>query len=95
MLTKLSLESFNNSSNDIDKLLEICDNTLDIFAPRKKKYLQGKNIPFMNKNLVNAHRKWSHLKNKFLKHRTEANRVCYNKQRNFCVNLLKKTKKDY
>ena len=27
--------------------------------------------------------------------RAEANRVCYSKQRNFCVSLLRKTKKDY
>ena len=52
-------------------------------------------MPFMNKNLVNAHRKRTRLRNKFLKNRTESNRVSYNKQRNFCVSLLRKTKKDY
>ena len=36
-------------------------------------------MPFINKNLVNTHRK----------------RVCYNRQHNLCVNLLRKTKKDY
>ena len=49
----------------------------------------------MNKNLVNAHRKRTRLRNKFLKNRTESKRVYYNKQRNFCVCLLRKTKKDY
>ena len=39
LLTKLSLDNFNNSSNDINKFLETCNNTLDIFAPHKKKYL--------------------------------------------------------
>ena len=34
---------------------------------------------FMSKNLVNAHRKQTRLRNKFLKNRTETNRVCYNK----------------
>ena len=52
-------------------------------------------MPFMSKNLVNAHRKWSRLRNKFLRDRAETNRVCYNKQRNFYVNLLRKNKKDY
>ena len=33
LLTKLSFENFNNSSNCIDKFLEITVNTLDIFAP--------------------------------------------------------------
>ena len=52
-------------------------------------------MPFINKNVVNAHRKRTRLRNKFLKNRTESNRVSYNKQRNFCVSLLRKTKKDY
>ena len=44
----------------------------------------------MNKNLVNAYRERTRLGNKFLKNRIEANRVSYNKQRNFCVNLVRK-----
>ena len=75
LLTKLSLENVNTSSNGIKKLQEICVNTLDMFAPRKKKYLQRNNMPFMSKNLVNAHRKRTHLRNKFLKNRTEINRA--------------------
>ena len=52
-------------------------------------------MPFMNKILDNAHRKQTRLRNTFLKNRTEPNRVSYNKQRNFCVSLLRKAKKDY
>ena len=47
-------------------------------------------MPFISKNLVNAHRKQTRLRNKFLKNKPESNRVCYNKQRNFCVSLLRK-----
>ena len=78
-----------------NEFLGICINTLDVFAPRMKIYLRGKKMPFTNKNLVNAHRKRAHLRNNFLKNITENNRVCYSKQRDFCVNLLRKTKKDY
>ena len=35
------------------------------------------------------------LKNKYNKNRTGENWDSYKKQRNFCVNLLRKTKKDY
>ena len=49
----------------------------------------------MKKNLVNAHRRRTHLRNKFRKNRTESNRVSYNKQRNFCVSLLRGAKKNY
>ena len=50
---------------------------------------------FMSKNLVNAQRKWTRLRNKYLKNRTETDRVYYNKQHIFGVNLLRKTKKYY
>ena len=61
---KLSSENFTNSSNAINKFLEIFVflETLDIFAPRKKKYLRESNMPFMNKSLVNAHRKRTRLR---------------------------------
>ena len=42
LLTKLLLENFSNSSNNINDFLEICVNTLGTFAPLKKKYLWGK-----------------------------------------------------
>ena len=44
------MENFNNRSNDIHKFLETSVNTLDIFPPRKKKYLLGINMLFMSKN---------------------------------------------
>ena len=95
LTTKLSLKNLNNNSIGSNKFMEICVNTLDIFALRKEKFLLGNNIPFMNKNLVNAHSKRTHLRNKFLENRTETYRVCYNKQHNFCAILLRKTKKYY
>ena len=51
LLTKLSLESFNNSSNGINRFLEIGVKTPEIFAPRKKIYLRGNSMPFMKKKL--------------------------------------------
>ena len=56
MLSKLSLENFNNSGNVINKFLEISVNTLDIFPSCKKKYLRKQKMPFMNKKFVNAHK---------------------------------------
>ena len=37
----------------------------------------------------------SKLRNDFLKNKSEESRVKYTKQRNYCVSLLRKTKKDY
>ena len=35
------------------------------------------------------------FRNKFLKNPTDLNKILYNKQRNYCVSLLKKEKKEY
>ena len=52
-------------------------------------------MPFMSKNLVNAQRKWTRLRNKYLKNRTETDKIYYNKQCIFGVNFLRKKKYYY
>ena len=52
-------------------------------------------MPFMNKSLSRAFMRRRQLRNTYLKKRSETNRLTYAKQRNFCVSLLRKTKKDY
>ena len=52
-------------------------------------------IPFITKDLSKAIMKRSRLRNNFLKNRTEQNKTLYTKQRNYCVSLLKKSKKKY
>ena len=37
----------------------------------------------------------SRLRNKFLREITNESKIAYNKQRNICVNLSRKTKRDY
>ena len=49
----------------------------------------------MNKNLSKAFMHRSKLKNKFNKNPSEINKDLYRKQRNYCVNLVKKKKKKY
>ena len=48
---------------------------LDKFAPRRKKYSRGNNMPFMNKLLSRAHMKRTRLRNGYLKKRSEQNRI--------------------
>ena len=52
-------------------------------------------MPFMNKSLCRAHMKRTRLRNCYLKKRSEQNRLSSVKQSNYCVSLLRKTKKDY
>ena len=66
---------------------------LNLYAPLKTKVVRGNNAPFMSKEIRKAmHR--SRLKHNFNKYRNEENRRHYKKQRNFCVSLVRKGKKD-
>ena len=67
----------------------------DKFASRKKKYSRVSNMPFMNKLLSRGHMKRTRLRNRYLKKRSEQNILFHVKQRNYCVFLSRKTKKDY
>ena len=81
------------NDNRFSGFFDICRTTLDQHAPRKKKYAKGNHMPFINKTLSKEIMKRTKLRNKFLKDRTEENRSRYASQRNYCVSLLKKTKK--
>ena len=69
--------------------------TLNSFAAIKKKYAPGNQMPFMTKNLSKEIMTRSRLRNKYLKHKTEENRLLYTQQRNKWVSLLRKTKVNY
>ena len=64
-------------------------------APMKEKYVRANNASFMNKALCKAIMNRSRAKNKFLKLPNDINKANYKKQRNYCVNLLRKEKKNY
>ena len=61
----------------------------------KQKYLRANQGRFMTKDLHKAIMQRSRLRNKFLRDRTDISREEYKKQRNLCVSLLKKAKKDH
>jgi len=65
------------------------------YASKKKRYLRANHSLFMNKCLEKEIMKRSRLRNKFLKNPTPENKVAYNKQRNYCLTLSRKTKKEY
>ena len=69
--------------------------TLKSFAPIKKKYARGNQMPFMTKNLSKEIMTRSRLRNKYLKYKTEENRLFYTQQRNKCVSPLRKIKINY
>ena len=78
-----------------DEYVSLLMGIFDKHAPLKTKYIRANDQPFMTKGLRKEHMKRSRLKNKYLKNRTETNKLAYNKQRNLCVNFLKKVKSTY
>ena len=95
-LKKIFAQNLGNSCNqDVDDFLISCNKIQDQYAPQKKKYVRGNHSPFINKNLSEAIMLRTKLRNIFLKNRTEENKDRYTKQRNLCVTLLRKSKREY
>ena len=69
--------------------------TLNKHAPLKKRYIRANNSPFMNEDLCKAIMVRSRLRNKFLKLKTDDVWNAYRIQRNFCVSLLRDTKRNF
>ena len=84
---------FNNI--DYDNFIKTFLTVLDKHAPIKKKYLRANHANFVTKQLRKAIMKRSKLRNDFLKDRNDASQSAYRKQRNLCVTLLRKAKKQY
>ena len=61
----------------------------------KKKYLRANQGEFMTNKLNKAIMTRSRLRNKYLKVKSAEWKIAYDKQRNYCVNLFRRTKKNY
>ena len=99
---KFSNELFRNDILQAQTLTETKENVqtniVNIFnehTPLKKRYVRANQAPFMNKKLNKEIMTRSCLTNKFFKTKTDANRKAYNKQRNYCVSLLRREKKSF
>ena len=72
-----------------------CKEAFDIRVPIKHKYLRSNQSPFMNKEISKAIMNRTRLRNRFLRTRCIGDKEAYNKQRNYCVSLIRKTKQQY
>ena len=93
---ELNNEILNININNAE-LVEFTSTVLSVLdkpAPMKRKYIRANNSVFMRKELRAAIMQRSKLRPKFLKKRTNDSKHLYNRQRNPCISLLRKTKKD-
>ena len=88
----INLDNTNKETLQYDEIKDIFMNVLDWHAPMKKKVVRGNNAPFMNKVLSKAFMHRTKLKNQY---NNEKNKNLYKRQRNYCVNLLRKEKRKY
>ena len=84
-----------SDSPSLDLYVDICIRALDIYNPRKKKYLRANNSPFINKAISKVVMDCTRLRNMFLKNRSAENKLVYNGQKIYCVSLTHKSKRDY
>ena len=87
----------NNTLKNIsfDNFQNISANIFERHAPIKEKYIRNNQSHFITKDIRKAIMTRTRLKNKFRKEDTEENKKAYNKQRNYCLKLVRKTKKDF
>ena len=78
----------NIGHSDFDLYKEVFLSILNKHAPIKQKYVRANQAPCMNKILQKAVMNRSRLRNRFLKNRTDENKIAYTKQKNFCVSLF-------
>ena len=95
LISHLSTENIRVDFNGMEKFLQICIKNLDELASQKKKYSRGNNMPFINETIKKAFMARTHLRNIYLKNRSDNNKRKYNTQRNYCVSLFRKTKTSY
>ena len=68
---------------------------IDRYAPIKQRYIRSNQQPFMNKCIAKAIMNRTRIRNRFWRNPTEENRKAYNRQRNYCVNLIRREKRKY
>ena len=79
----------------LENCTKACINTLNDHAPSKKKYTRGNHLPFINKELSKKIMNRPRLKNVCFRKRSDENGKKCSKQWNYCVSLLRRTKRKY
>ena len=89
------LELTLKSTTSFEELQKTFMDFLNKFAPLKCKYLKAYHSRFMTKELSKAIMFRTRFRHQFLKMKTPEANVKYKKQRNICVSLTRKAKRNY
>ena len=91
----LSKENITLEFTSLRSFPKILIDTLNKHAPIKKKYIRANRESFVTKDLRKTIMLRSRLPNIFFKEKSLGSKKAYNKQRNICVKMVKKTKKEH
>ena len=80
---------------ELDIFHNILLSALNECAPLKQKHIRANNGGFVTKELRKEIMKRTRLRNNFLKKKDDFSKALYNKQRNICVSLVRKSKREY
>ena len=95
LLFELSKLNIRNNDDRFTGFIETCMETINQHAPCKQKQVQGNHLPFTNKTLSKEIKTRTRLRIRFLKNKTEEDKIKYTKQLNYCVSLLRKVRSEY
>ena len=99
LLRSLKEANFDCLKNDPNQNYNLLTNKflgiVNKHAPLKKKFVRGNNAPFMNREFQKEIYVRSRLRNKYWVEPTTENKVAYQKQRNKCVKIRRKSIKRY
>ena len=83
------------NTTSFEELQKVFMDLLNKFAPLKCKYLRANHSKFMRKELSKAIMLRTRFRHQFSKMKTPEAIAKYNKQRNICVSLTRKAKRNY
>ena len=84
-----------NNDLEFDIFKAVLNQAIQKHAPIKQRYVRANQAPFINKTINKEIMKRSRLRNKFLNTKSDIDRKAYNKQRNLCVSLIRREKKNF
>ena len=84
-----------NNDLEFDGFKAVLNEAIQKYAPIKQRYICANQTPFINKIVNKEIMERSRLRNKFLNTKSGIDRKAYNKQRNLCVSLIRREKKNF
>ena len=92
------LQEINSSDSNLTNFKDLqytLQRVLDKHPPLNERYVRANQKDFMDKELIQVVMVRSKLRNKYLKSKSEIDKQRYNKQKNYCVKLLRLEKQKY